>query len=303
MDTGGGLTLYSGVASLGQGLETALSQVVASELGVGLDDVTVVHGDTDRVPWGGGTWADRGAIIACSAALLASIEVKAKLASLGARLLEANPDDLEVAASLVRAKDDPSRAVTWAQVVRATYGKALTSEGVQSGVDARTVFHVPEHTYAPGTQIAVVEVDAETGIVRVLDYATAQDVGRAINPTIVEGQIIGGVVQGIGGALLEHFAYDENGQPLASTLMDYLLPSSGDVPVTEHAVALEELPSSLNPLGTKGAGDVGPAGAGAAVANAVADALSDLNVRITDLPLSPDRILALTRDASLGGVS
>jgi carbon-monoxide dehydrogenase large subunit/6-hydroxypseudooxynicotine dehydrogenase subunit gamma len=301
--TGGALTLYSGVAALGQGLETALAQVVASELGVGIDDVTVVHGDTDRVPWGGGTWADRGAIIACSAALLASGEVKAKLASLGARLLEANVDDVEVAEGLVRAKDDPTRSVTWSQVVRATYTKALTNEGVESGIDARTVFHVPEHTYAPGTQIAVVEVDEETGVVTVLDYATAQDVGRAINPPIVEGQIVGGVVQGIGGALLEHFAYDENGQPLASTLMDYLLPSSTEAPATQHAAAVEDLPSPLNPLGTKGVGDVGPAGAGAAVANAVADALSDLEVRVTALPLSPDRVRALVRDAALEAAS
>ena len=296
--TGGAVTLYSGVAALGQGLETALSQVVASELGIGIDDVTVVHGDTDRVPWGGGTWADRGAIIACSAALIASGEVKAKLAGLGARLLEANPDDVEVAGGLVRAKDDPSRSVAWADVVRATYGKGLTNEGVESGVDARTVFHVPEHTYAPGTQIAVVEVDAETGVVTILDYATAQDVGRAINPQIVEGQIVGGVVQGLGGALLEHFAYDANGQPLASTLMDYLLPSSAEAPATQHTAALEELPSPLNPLGTKGVGDVGPAGTGAAVANAVADALSDLDVRVNALPLSPDRVRGLVRAAS-----
>ena len=298
--TGGAVTLYSGVAALGQGLETALAQVVASELGVGIDDVTVVHGDTDRVPWGGGTWADRGAIIACSAALLASGEVKAKLASLGSRLLEANVDDVEVEAGVVHAKDDPSRAVSWQQIVRATYTKGLTNEGVESGVDARTVFHVPEHTYAPGTQIAVVEVDEETGVVTILDYATAQDVGRAINPPIVEGQIVGGVVQGIGGALLEDFAYDENGQPLASTLMDYLLPSSTEVPVRQHAAALEELPSPLNPLGTKGVGDVGPAGTGAAVANAVADALSDLDVRVTELPLSPDRVLGLLRGAAVG---
>jgi aerobic carbon-monoxide dehydrogenase large subunit len=296
--TGGAVTLYSGVGSLGQGLETALSQVVATELGIGFDDVTVVHGDTDRVPWGGGTWADRGAIIACSAALIASGEVKAKLASLGARLLEANPDDLDVEGGVVRAKDDPSRAISWADIVRATYTKQLTNEGIESGVDARTVFHVPEHTYAPGTQIAVVEVDEETGVVTVLAYATAQDVGRSINPPIVEGQIVGGVVQGIGGTLLEHFAYDENGQPLASTLMDYLLPSSLDVPATQGAAALELHPSPLNPLGTKGVGDVGPAGVAAAVANAVADALSDLDVRVNTLPLSPDRMLALLREAT-----
>ncbi len=296
--TGGAVTLYSGVGALGQGLETTLSQVVATELGIGLDDVTVVHGDTDRVPWGGGTWADRGAIIACSAALLASREVKAKLAGLGARLLDADADDLEVTDGVVRAEGDPSRALPWADIVRATYSKQLTTDGVESGVAARTVFHVPEHTYAPGTQVAVVGVDEETCVVTVLAYATAQDVGRSINPLIVEGQIVGGVVQGIGGTLLEHFAYDENGQPLASTLMDYLLPSSLEVPATQGAAALEEHPSPLNPLGTKGVGDVGPAGAAAAVANAVADALSDLDVRINSLPLSPDRILRSLREAA-----
>jgi CO/xanthine dehydrogenase Mo-binding subunit len=299
VDTAGSVTLYSGIASLGQGLETALSQVVATVLGIGFDDVQVVHGDTDSVPWGGGTWADRGAIIACSAALIATSEVKAKLDELGATLLEANVADVDAEAGVVRAKDDPSRVVPWSDIVRATYGKQLAAQGVQSGVEARTVFHVPEHTYAPGTQIAVVEVDEETGVVTVLDYVTVQDVGRSINPLIVDGQIVGGVAQGIGGTLLEHFAYDENGQPLASTLMDYLLPSSKEVPVGQLALALQEHPSSLNPLGTKGVGDVGPAGAAAAIANAVADALSDVDVPINALPLSPDRVLAAIRSGAL----
>jgi carbon-monoxide dehydrogenase large subunit len=155
--------------------------------------------------------------------------------------------------------------------------------------------HVAEHTYAPGIQVAVVEVAVESGRVDVLEYATAQDVRRAINPGIVEGQLIGGTAQGLGGALLEHFAYDESGQPLATSLMDYLLPSALRAPPEHRVAAVEDYPSRLNPLGVRGVGDAGPAGVAAAVANAVADALRDFDVRANGLPLWPDRVLAEIR--------
>jgi carbon-monoxide dehydrogenase large subunit len=155
-------------------------------------------------------------------------------------------------------------------------------------------------TYPYGTHVAVVEVDVETGVVSLGKYVITYDVGRAVNPLIVDGQLVGALGQGIGGALLEELVYDEQGQLLTTTLMDYLLPTAMDMPAATSALILEETPTPLNPLGVKGVGEGGSSGAGAAIANAVADALAPLGVPITALPLSPDRVLALIRAAQLG---
>jgi carbon-monoxide dehydrogenase large subunit len=293
----GDVTLFSGVAVLGQGLETVLAQIIADEFGIAYEDVNVVHGDTDRVPWGGGTWADRGAIIGGNAALEAAVTAKEKLRDLGARLLEANPDDVEVTAGVVRAKDDPSRFVAWGDVARLSYTKRFVNEGVQPGIEATSVFVAERMCHAPGTEACIVEVDAETGMVSILEHVVVYDIGRALNPTIVEGQATGGVVQGIGGAFLEHFAYDETGQPLASTFMDYLLPTSLETPQQRIVEIREDHPSPLNPLGLKGGGEVGPGAAAALYANAICDAFRDRGLTITSAPFSPDRVLALLRAA------
>jgi carbon-monoxide dehydrogenase large subunit/6-hydroxypseudooxynicotine dehydrogenase subunit gamma len=154
-------------------------------------------------------------------------------------------------------------------------------------------YDASQMTYPYGAHVAVVEVDAETGQIRLLDYAIAYDVGRAVNPMLVKGQLVGGLAQGIGGALLEEFVYADDGQPLSSTFMDYLVPTAAEMPRRVAVRILEETPTPLNPLGVKGAGEGGTAAAGAAIANAVADALRPMGVEITDLPLSPDRILRL----------
>ena len=289
----GDVTLYSGVAVLGQGLETVLAQVVAEELGVDYTEVTVVHGDTDRVPWGGGTWADRGAIIGGNAAREAAGLAKERLRDMGARMLEASPDDLDVGGGAVRAKDDPSRTVAWGDIVRATYSKRFVREGVPAGVEGTSVFVAQRMCHAPGTEAAIVEVDAETGLVTILEHVVVYDIGRALNPMIVEAQAAGGSVQGIGGAFYEHFAYDESGQPLAATFMDYLLPTSLEIPLRTEIEIREDHPSPLNPLGLKGGGEVGPGAAGALYANAVCDAFRDVGARVTRLPLTPDRVRTL----------
>ncbi|MGH2374732.1 MAG: xanthine dehydrogenase family protein molybdopterin-binding subunit, partial [bacterium] len=285
LDGGGRAVVFSGAASLGQGIDTVLAQICAHELGLPSDAVDVVHGDTEAIPDGVGAWGSRATVVGGSAVLLAAREVKDKLLDRAAQRLEASKADLVVADGRVAVKGAPSRTVGFADLAR-------------GGLEATHVFQAPQMTYPYGAHAAVVEVDVETGQIEIVDYALAYDVGRAINPMLVEGQMTGGLAQGIGGATLEEFAYDAEGQPLSTTFMDYLLPTSMEMPRRLSVRILEEAPTPLNPLGAKGAGEGGTAGAGAAVANAVADALRPLGVEITDLPLSCERILAALRRSS-----
>lgn len=275
-----GLTIYSGSGDLGQGFETMLSQVVGETVGVHPDDVAVVRGDTDLVPRGGGTWASRGAILSGSAALTVAGELVGHIREAAAPLLNATAGELGVEQGVVRTSDGGS--ITFAELV------------AQVGpLEAATIYTTPRMTYAPGAQGLVIEVDRETGVIHVLHHVVAYDVGRAINPLIVRGQIEGGAAQGIGGALLEEFVYDDYGQPQATTFMDYLLPTAAEAPAPE-VIMLEDHPNPLNPLGVKGVGEVGPPGVGAALAAAFADATG---IHADRLPLSPSRVLALLEGA------
>jgi len=293
VDGSGHVVLYSGVAAVGQGIETTLAQVCAGELGLRPKDVTVVHGDSARVPFGVGGFASRGASVALPAALEAARKVKVKIFQVAASLLEAHPDDLILDSGAVHVRGATHKRATLRELSRAAVPGPPDGE---PGLVASHFFQAPKMTYPYGTHVAVVEVDAETGQVKLLKYVIAYDVGRAINPMIVDGQLVGALAQGIGGALLEELAYDGEGQLLTTTFMDYLLPTAMEMPATTVARILEETPTPLNPLGVKGAGEGGSSGAGAAIANAVADALAPLGVPITALPLSPDRILGLIRD-------
>jgi carbon-monoxide dehydrogenase large subunit len=212
--------------------------------------------------------------------------VKAKLLDRAAERLEAARGDLVCENGRIWVRGAPGRVVTFKELA------------VERDLSATHRFQVAEMTYPYGAHVAVVEVDPDTGQVAILDYAIAYDVGKAVNPRLVEGQLVGGLAQGIGGALLEELAYDEQGQLLSATFMDYLLPTSMEMPGHVSIRVLEETPTPLNPLGVKGAGEGGTSAAGAAVANAVADALEPLGVEISDLPLSPDRLLTLIRDAA-----
>jgi len=274
----GSIVLYSGVSDLGQGFRTVLAQVCAEELGVGFAEVEVVLGDTGLVESGGGTWGSRGAILAGNSTLLATRALKERLHEEAARLLGAAPDAIEVSAGRITS---PSGSLS--------FGELATAAEIP--LEGTCLFGIERVTYSPGAHVVAVEVDEETGKVVVLRQALAYDVGRAINPMLVEAQIHGGLAQGIGGALLEDFAYDETGQPLATTMADYLLPTATDMAVEQAVIVVEGGASPDNPLGVKAVGEVGPPGAGAAIGNAVADALAHLDVEVDSLPLSPDRVL------------
>jgi len=292
VDASGCVVVYSGVAAVGQGIETTLAQVVAGELCVAAEDVTVVHGDSARVPFGIGGFASRGAAVALPAALEAARKVRGKIFQVAASLLEAHPDDLVLEGGAVHVRGLPQRTVTLRQLARAA---VPGPPGMEPGLYAAHFFEAPKMTYPYGTHVAVVEVDPATGRVALNKYVVTYDVGRAINPMIVDGQIVGGLAQGIGGAIFEELVYDDQAQPLTTTFMDYLVPTAMDMPAETIVKILEETPTPLNPLGVKGVGEGGSSGAGASIANAVADALAPLGVTITELPLSPDRIAALVR--------
>jgi len=292
VDGSGRVVVYSGVAAVGQGIETTLAQVVAEELSVAAEDVTVVHGDSARVPFGIGGFASRGAAVALPAALEAARKVRDKIFQVAASLMEAHAGDLVLESGAVHVRGLPERAVTLRQLARAA---VPGPPGMDPGLYAAHFFEAPKMTYPYGTHVAVVEVDLATGRVALRKYVVTYDIGRAINPMIVEGQIVGGLAQGIGGALLEELVYDDQAQPLTTTFMDYLVPTAMEMPEATIVKILEETPTPLNPLGVKGVGEGGSSGAGAAIANAVADALAPLGVAIAELPLSPDRIAALLR--------
>jgi carbon-monoxide dehydrogenase large subunit/6-hydroxypseudooxynicotine dehydrogenase subunit gamma len=286
VDLRGRVTLYSGGASVGQGMETALAQITADGLGVHPDQVEVVHGDTDRVARGNGAFASRLTVVGGSAAFRAARHLRERVLTEAARLLEAAPDDLDLREGLVQVRGAPARALRLADV--AQYAPSLSAEDT---------YQVEHMTYPGGVHACIVEVDLATGQVRIDRYAIAYDIGRAVNPMLVAGQLQGGLAQGIGGALLEELVYDPEGQPLTSTFMDYLLPTSHEVPDADLCV-LETTPTPLNPLGVKGVGEGGCTGAGACIANAVEDALAPLGVTIRTLPLSPAEVRRLIREVT-----
>lgn len=286
----GRIRVHSGGTSLGQGIETVLAQVVAEEFGVSIDLVDVVNGDTLLQPYGTGSWASRSTVVTGSAVRGAGQQVVARLRELGARMLEVSEDDVEVTQSQVRVRGAATSSLSFAEVWRAAQpGSAFLGDDEPAGLAARHRFSVDHMTYPYGAHVCVVEVDAGTGGVQVVRYLVAYEVGRAVNPTLVEGQLRGGVAQGIGGALLEQFRYDEAGQPQATTFMDYLMPTASEVPDMDLVVC-EDAPSTTNPLGVRGAGEGGLTGAGAAVASAVSEALG--LPAMTRLPMRPEMLVA-----------
>ncbi len=294
VDATGHVVVYSGVAAVGQGIETTLAQVAADELGVSPEAVTVVHGDSAQVPFGIGGFGSRGASVALPAAAEAARKVRTKMFRVAAALLEVAADDLVLGAGAVHVRGMPDKRVTFSELARAA---VPGPPGMEPGLYAAHFFEAPRMTYPYGIHAAVVEVDVETGCVRLLKYAIAYDIGKAVNPMIVDGQLVGAMAQGIGGALYEELVYDEQSQLLTTSLMDYLVPTAMEMPVTTAIRILEETPTPLNPLGVKGVGEGGSSGCGAAIANAVADALAPLGVSITALPLSPGRLSGLIRAA------
>jgi aerobic carbon-monoxide dehydrogenase large subunit len=299
VDPTGSVRVLTGGASLGQGIETVLAQIAAEELEVPPEEIEVVHTDTDLLPDGVGSWASRSTVVGGSAVMLAAKATAEKALRVAAELLEASVDDLRLGESRVEVAGSPDRSLSLGEIAAACDPQRSAAMGEEPGLGARRTFSVEHMTYPYGVHLAQVEVDPETGGVEMRRYFVAYEVGRAINPTLVEGQLVGGAAQGIGGALLEEFAYDASGQPLASTFIDYLEPTAAEVPRVGTLVC-EDAPSPDNPLGVKGAGEGGVVGCGAAIASAVEDALG-MPGEISSLPITPDRVRTLARRRAESG--
>jgi aerobic carbon-monoxide dehydrogenase large subunit len=289
LDLTGRVQVATGAVNSGQGHETAFAQVAADVLGVPLDWVTVTGGDTAAVPFGVGTFASRSGVTAGNSIADAARAVRAKLVDAAAALLEAAPADVEIEDGKAFVRGAPASAVELGKVIQASIPTFAKPGVAPPDFEASAYHHVPTVTYASAVHVAQVEVDPGTGYVRLLKYVVAHDCGKVINPMIVEGQVHGGVAQGVGGALFEEMAYDGEGQLLTGTLMDYLVPSATDLPAID-TVHLE-YPSPRNPLGMKGLGEGGAISPPAAITNAIDDALAPLGVRITETPASPARVL------------
>ncbi|HLI27253.1 MAG TPA: molybdopterin cofactor-binding domain-containing protein, partial [Chloroflexota bacterium] len=272
----------------------------AAELHVPLEQVTVVPGDTAGIARGVGTAASRSAVVAGTAIAQASQDLAVQLKQLAAEALEAAPEDLELFAGTVRVVGSPEHAIRFGELVARATGTGAakgshTPEHARGGLEATRYFEPPTVTYANAVHAALVEVDIATGAVQLLKYVVVHDCGRVINPLVVDGQIHGGVAQGIGGALLEQLVYDEHGQLVTASLMDYLLPTAPELPPL--ALGHQESPSPRNPLGIKGLGEGGTISPPAAIANAVEDALRPLGVAVREVPLTPERVWALIEAA------
>ena len=287
VEPSGTVTVYTGASPHGQGLQTTFAQVVADEIGADYDKIVVRHGDTGAQPVGVGTFGSRSLAVGGSAIVRASKVVREKAIKIAAHMLEAAPGDIEFADGEYRVKGAPSSSLSLSQIAKRAYSERLPDD-IDTGLEGTDFFRPPDFIYPFGTHIAVVEVERATGCVRLRNYFSVDDCGPRISPLLVAGQIHGGLAQGIGQALLEQVIYDEQGQLLTGTMMDYTMPRADDFPhFTLDATVTE---TTLNPLGAKGIGEAATIGSTPAVVNAVMDALRPLGIRHIDMPLTPSRI-------------
>jgi aerobic carbon-monoxide dehydrogenase large subunit len=294
----GEVRAFVSAASQGQGHVTTLAQVLADELGADLAAVTIVEGDTERCPYGSGSFASRSMVVSGGALVLAARRVREKIATIAGHMLEAAPQDLTIDRGTIAVRGAPGRTLTIADVAGLAYRPAggTLPPGVDPALEATQYYDPPPATFSNGSHVAVVEVDPETGLVTLVRHVVVEDCGRIVNPMIVDGQTHGAVAQGIGNALYEEIAYDEGGQPLTTTFMDYLIPGTMDVPPLD--VVHMETPPAVTVSGFKGMAEGGTIGATAAVANAVADALLPLGIDVRELPLTPDRVYRLVKEGT-----
>lgn len=283
----GKVQVLTGAHSHGQGHETVFAQFVADKLGIPMDDVEIEHGDTDQVAFGMGTYGSRSLAVGGSAIIKSIEKVLEKGAKIAAHKLEAAEGDLEYAEGKWTVKGT-DKSISFGDVSLTAYVPHDYPEGVEPGLDFSSFYDPTNFTYPFGAHIAVVEVDADTGKVDLKRFVACDDVGNVMNPMIVDGQIHGGVVQGIGQALLEEVIYDETGQMISGSYMDYAMPRADDVPSIETDRTVTPCPH--NPLGVKGAGEAGAIGSTPAVVSAVVDALSHLGVTDIQMPLTPQRV-------------
>jgi len=292
IEPSGQVNVLMGVASHGHSLETTIPQVVADHLGCDIEDVVLQQGDTAVAPFGAGTGGSRSAVIAGGAAQQGATQLREKVLQIAGSLLEAAPEDLEIDRSVISVRGTPAKTLRLADVAAAAYlNTDVLPAGMEPGLEVVARYKPPApFTWSNACHVCTCEIDVHTGIVKLLRYIVSEDCGVMINPMVVEGQIAGGVVQGIGGVLFEEVRYDADGNPLTTTFLDYLIPTAPEVPIIEYG----HIETESNTLGGyKGMGEGGAIGSPPAVANAIADALAPLGVTVTDLPLGPSQVLAL----------
>ncbi|MEZ4682275.1 MAG: xanthine dehydrogenase family protein molybdopterin-binding subunit [Caldilineaceae bacterium] len=298
VETSGRVSVATGVGTQGQGHYTSFAQIVAEQLGVDVTNIRLTTGDTAEFYWGAGTFASRGAVVAGNAIHAASVKVREKVLRRASEELEVDESDLELVDGTVRVKGSPESAIKLGDLAaRANPMRGAVKPGTEPGLEATDYFGPERGATASGVHAMIVEVDPETMMVTIKKYVVVHDCGRVINPMILEGQIQGGVAQGIGNAFYEQLHFDENGQLLNASFMDYLLPTAETVPLieTDHV----ETPSPLNPLGVKGAGEAGAIPVGPLFAQAIEDALTNVKLEILEIPLSPNRLFALVNSDAL----
>ena len=284
----GKVTVLTGSSPHGQGQETSFAQIVADELGLTPDDIVVLHGDTARIPYGIGTFGSRATAVGGTAMLFAVRDLKEKLKKIAAHLLQTTPEKIDFVGGKLVVTGDSGRSINYTDVVSAAYMARNLPPGVEPGLDATRFYEPSNFTFPFGTHVCVVEIDGETGEPQITKYVAVDDCGNVINPLLVEGQVHGGLVQGIAQALHEEVVYDENGQLLTGSLMDYALPRAHDFP--EFELDRTVTPSPVNPLGVKGVGEAGTIGSTPAVVNAIVDALSPFGITHIDMPVRSEKI-------------
>jgi len=288
IEISGKVTVITGVTPHGQGQETSFAQIAADWLGVPIEDIVVLHGDTATAHFGRDTYGSRATALGGTAIVMSIEKIIEKAKTLAAALLKSTPKEIEFKDGKFFVNGEAQNALGWGQLASEAYVAKNLPPGLEPGLEASSFFEPSNCTFPFGTHIVAVEVDRDTGQVNILKYIAVDDCGKQVNPLLVEGQVQGGIAQSIGAALMENTVYDENGQLLTGEFMDYAIPRAADIP--DFVLGSTETPSPSNPLGVKGVGEAGTIGATPAIANAVVDALSPLGIRHIDLPFTPERV-------------
>ncbi|HTM40760.1 MAG TPA: molybdopterin cofactor-binding domain-containing protein, partial [Terriglobales bacterium] len=284
----GKVTVLTGASPHGQGQETTFAQLVADQFGISPEDITVIHGDTLAVPYGIGTFGSRGTAVGGTAIYYAVQKLKTKIATLAAHLLGAKPDQIEIAHGRVGVKGNNKKSMSWGELVLAAYTARSIPPGFEPGMEATHFFEPSNFTFPFGAHVCAVEVDAETGETKIEKYVAVDDCGNVINPLLVDGQVQGGIAQGLSQALYEEMVYNEDGQPVTGSLMDYAVPKAIHIP--EFILDRTVTPTNVNPMGLKGVGEAGTIASTPCMVNAVCDALAPLGINNIDMPLKPERV-------------